>query len=251
MNSIQKPSPNFFPGRKTYQPIAIVIHIMEGTLADTDSWFNDPASRVSAHYGVGRNGDVHQYVQEQDSAWHAGRVHSPSWQLIKPAEPGFYYNPNYYTIGIEHEGDESTEWSDATYAASSSLIRDISRRWSIPLDRNHLIGHHEIYSIKACPGGKVDLNKLISLASDPPPTGPVRSLVGNRPARILHLGAALTSTRLNIRVSPDRNQAPIATVAAGSTLPFDGYTEQGEPVFGNSKWFYTAAGQWFWSGGVK
>src|SRR5258708_28270254 len=141
MNILQVPSQNFYQGRKTYQPIAIVIHIMEGTLADTDSWFSDTASKVSAHYGIGRNGDVHQYVQEKDAAWHAGRVHSPSWQLIKAAEDGLYYNPNYYTIGIEHEGDESTEWSDATYNASSSLIRDISQRWSIPLDRNHLIGH--------------------------------------------------------------------------------------------------------------
>jgi N-acetylmuramoyl-L-alanine amidase len=250
MTITQVPSPNFFPGRKTWKPIAIVIHIMEGSLSGTDSWFQSADSKVSAHYGVGRNGEVHQYVQENDSAWHAGRVFTPSWQLIQPSGDGTYYNPNYYTVGIEHEGDEATVWTDATYAASSSLIRDISTRWNIPLDRNHVIGHHEIYAKKACPGNKVDLLKLIALASasgQPPPAAPVApSLI-----KILQLGMATTTVRLNIRSSPDRNQAPLTTIDAGTRIAFDGYVEQGESVSGNSKWFYTANGTWFWSGGVK
>jgi len=121
----------------------------------------------------------------------------------------------------------------------------------IPLDRDHLVGHHEIYSKKACPGGKVDFDKLLTLASTSLLSGQVRSLVGNIPARIPQSGTGRTTTRLNIRVSPDRNQAPFSTVEAGTTLPFDGYTDQGEPVNGNSKWFFTSAGQWFWSGGIQ
>jgi hypothetical protein len=53
---------NKTPGRGGFRPEAIVIHIMEGTLGGTDDWFNNPASKVSAHYGIGRNGQVHQYV---------------------------------------------------------------------------------------------------------------------------------------------------------------------------------------------
>jgi hypothetical protein len=250
MTITQVPSPNFFPGRKTWKPIAIVVHIMEGSLSGTDSWFRSKPSKVSAHYGVGINGDVHQYVQETDSAWHAGRVFTPGWQLIQPAGNGMYYNPNYYTIGIEHEGDERTDWSAATYAASSELIRGISSRWNIPLDRNHVIGHHEIYAKKACPGNRVDLLRLISLASTPGvPVAP--SPAAPPPLKILQLGMATTTVRLNIRVNPDRNGAPVTTLDAGSRLAFDGFTEQGEPVSGNSKWFYTADGTWFWSGGVK
>jgi hypothetical protein len=43
----------------------------------------------------------------------------------------------------------------------------------------------------------------------------------------------------------------VTTVPVGTQLAFDGFTVQGETVEGISKWFYTAAGQWFWSGGVK
>jgi N-acetylmuramoyl-L-alanine amidase len=50
------------------------------------------------------------------------------------------------------------------YEASSRVIRAISLRWSIPLDRQHVIGHNEIYSLKKCPGNVVNIHKLIPLA---------------------------------------------------------------------------------------
>jgi hypothetical protein len=42
-------SSNKAVGRAGQRPEAVVIHIMEGTLAGTDSWFNAPESKVSAH----------------------------------------------------------------------------------------------------------------------------------------------------------------------------------------------------------
>src|SRR5205814_10677286 len=66
---------NFRSGRAPgFKPEAVVIHIMDGTLTGTDSWFNNPQAQVSAHYGIGRGGEVHQYVDEKDTAFHAGTV---------------------------------------------------------------------------------------------------------------------------------------------------------------------------------
>ncbi|MEK7643254.1 MAG: peptidoglycan recognition family protein [Patescibacteria group bacterium] len=163
MNIIQKPSPNFWSGRKGYRPEAVVIHIMDGTLVGTDSWFATPTSQVSAHYGVGRGGEIHQYVQEGDTAWHAGRVDKPSWKLIKPDT-----NPNLYTIGIEHEGKPNDVWIDAMKQTSANLIREICKRWQIPIDRQHIIGHYQIFSQKPnCPAtSKSIIDELIALASD-------------------------------------------------------------------------------------
>jgi len=104
MDIIKVPSPNFYRGRKIYKPEAIVIHIMLGTLYGTDSWFQSPVSKSSAHYGIGKTGEIHQYVDEKDAAYHAGRVNSPMWSLIKQTENGLYISPDFYTIGIEHEG---------------------------------------------------------------------------------------------------------------------------------------------------
>jgi len=166
MNIINKPSPNFYKGRRNYKPEAIVIHIMQGTLYGTDSWFQSPISKASAHYGIGKSGQVHQYVNENDTAYHIRRVNAPTWSLIKEADTGLYINPDYYTVGIEHEGDVNTEWTEEMYTASSYLIRAICLRWDIPVDRKHIIGHHEIYSLLKCPGNVVDINKLIALASE-------------------------------------------------------------------------------------
>jgi hypothetical protein len=247
MNIISIPSPNFTAGRKIYSPIAVVIHIMEGTLTGTDSWFKNPLSKVSAHYGIGKNGEVHQYVKEIDTAWHAGRVNAPSWQLIKQAPNGLFVNPNYYTIGIEHEGNESSEWTEAMYASSSEMIRSICMRWNIPIDRNHVIGHHEIYSLKTCPGFKVDINKLIALATNTP----IPLIPSNGIEKIQEAGNVTTKTSLNIRSQPNTIKPPIAKVPSGIRLSYDGFTNAGEKVNGNSKWFFTNEGNWFWSGGVN
>lgn len=237
MNILQIPSPHFTSGRNGLSPIAIVIHIMEGTLSGTDSWFQDPDSKVSAHYGIGKNGEVHQYVQETDTAWHAGRVDHPSWKLIKTSG-GTFVNPNSYTIGIEHEGFADTDWTDAMYNASAELIRAISTRWNFLIDKDRVIGHREIYSLKTCPGNKVDLNKLITLA-----TGGIAKIAGK--------GKVTTIMELNMRREPNTNQAPLVQAPAGLQLAFDGYTLNGQNINGNSKWYYTDEGNWFWSGGVK
>lgn len=238
---------NFTQGRRSYRPEAIVIHIMEGTLAGTDSWFKNPLSQVSAHYGIGKNGEVHQYVQETDTAWHSGRVHSPTWSLIKKSADGMYINPNYYTIGIEHEGSDNSDWPDAMYSASAKLVRDICQRWSIPADRLHIIGHHEIYSLKTCPGFKVDLNKLIALSTNSVPIVNGQTQI----SKTEKFGKVTTLTRLNMRSGPSQVYKITNMVNAGIQLAYDGFTMQGETVNGNGKWYYTNEGNWFWSGGVR
>lgn len=246
MTILNVPSPNFSTGRKIYRPEAIVIHIMEGTLAGTDSWFQNRQSQVSAHYGIGKQGEVHQYVQEANTAWHAGRVNAPTWQFTKRTGNGLFINPNYYTIGIEHEGNENSDWTSEMYNASAAMIIAITTRWNIPIDRQHIVGHHEIYSLKTCPGHKADLNKLIALANN----APVLSGTSEQ-QKTQQSGKVTTLTDINIRISADTGRAPFAKVPAGIQLAYDGFVEHGELVHGNSKWYYTNEGKWFWSGAVK
>lgn len=166
MNTIKKiwkGSPNFWTGRKGYAPELIVIHIMDGTLSGTDSWFANIASQVSAHYGIGKNGEIHQYVKEEDSAWHAGRIDAPDAKLVKQN-----VNPNLYTIGIEHEGSSKDVWTEEMKQASAALIQEICQRFKIPIDREHIIGHYQIYSKKPdCPSrDKKILDELVALANE-------------------------------------------------------------------------------------
>jgi len=233
-------SPNKEKGRQGYRVEAIVIHIMEGTLVGTDSWFKSQESGVSAHYGVGTDGEVHQYVADGDTAWHAGYVVGPSWRLIKPG-----VNPNYYTIGIEHEGTADTPWTDAMYQASAELIRDICHRWSVPFDRDRIIGHREIRADKSCPGHQVDLGKLVEMAR----TGVVAPEAYNFCGQP---GSVRTRVDLNVRrAAPTTTVEVIRTVPTGTELSYEGWTSNGLSVNGNAHWYKEAAGNYFWAGGTE
>ncbi|MFD8231534.1 N-acetylmuramoyl-L-alanine amidase [Streptomyces sp. NPDC059696] len=108
----------------------VVIHVAQTTYAGTLSVFRDPGEKVSAHYVVrSSDGRVAQCVRESDIAWHAG-----NWD----------YNTR--SIGIEHEGwvDRPGSFSDMMYERSARLTAEICRRYGIPRNRAHIIGHHEV-----------------------------------------------------------------------------------------------------------
>jgi|SRR5579872_701928 len=138
------------------QPEAIVIHIMDGSFAAGESVFADPTTQKSAHYGISKEGIVHQYVRESDTAYHAGIVVEPTWDLLKPG-----VNPNFYTVGIEHEGVAADVWTEAQMDASAALVEQIGTRWRIQLDAEHVIRHHQIRATKTCPGG-LDVGQLLA-----------------------------------------------------------------------------------------
>jgi N-acetylmuramoyl-L-alanine amidase len=229
-------SGNFGAGRAGHRPEAIVIHIMDGTLAGTDAWFNDPVSSVSAHYGIGQNGAIHQYVKEADTAFHAGIVDRPDWSLIKPG-----VNPNRYTIGIEHEGRDNSPypWSPAQMTASIGLVREIAGRWGIPLDEDHVITHHMIRRSKTCPGSNFDHADYVQRLG---------GLVAGPAAAAWNGGVLRAAGVVNIRPRPGTTEAPIGRLLAQEVFPATQLVAEGEPVRGNSRWFGDGAGRFVWAG---
>ena len=228
---------NFRGGRPPqYHPEAIVIHIMAGSLRGTDTWFGSPVSSVSAHYGVGKDGTIHQYVHEEDTAFHAGTVDNPSWTGIRRNAAGGFINPNFYTIGIEHEGFPDQQWPPAQIDASAALIAEVGTRWSIPLDRQHVIMHHEIRRIKPCPGGNAPLDQLIQQASGQQPAAPPV------PAQVTAVA------NLNIRAGAPNTQAAVRRqVAAGRVVQVSGF-QAGQAIRSNPFWYRDPSGDFFWAG---
>jgi hypothetical protein len=115
-------SPNHYTGRYGYTVVAIVLHTMAGTLESCDAWFNNPASQVSAHYGIGLEGEQHQYVRLVDGSWANGILEPGNdWASIV----GNAANPNYQTVTIETEdnGSGATEVTDAQWGGALAVGR--------------------------------------------------------------------------------------------------------------------------------
>jgi hypothetical protein len=106
-------SPNHYNGRNGYTISHITLHIMVGTLAGTDSVFQR-TGYASAHYGIGGNGEIHQYVSESDGSWSDAN-----------------YASNNSTVSVEHEGGMAgVPCTRACMDASARLCADIARRQS-------------------------------------------------------------------------------------------------------------------------
>lgn len=142
-------SPHFSKAIRKLPTTAIVNHIMNGSLIGTDSWFNDPTSKASSHFGVGKNGDIHQYVSLENPAWANGEVIKPSWPLLQDD-----VNPNYHTVSIEHEGWTGEDMTEKQYQATLLLHRWLISELKLPITRDTIIGHYRINSVTRarCPG---------------------------------------------------------------------------------------------------
>ena len=85
---------------------------MQGTLEGTRQAFWDPNHQASAHYGVGRDGTVLQFIKDEDTAFANGPVRNPNtgvvpW-LADAQRNGT--NPNRLTVTIEWEGSHVGTW---------------------------------------------------------------------------------------------------------------------------------------------
>ena len=83
------PSPNH--GSLLLEKAFVVIHFTEGSSFEAAiTWLTNPASQVSSHLVIGRNGEVAQLLPFTTVGWHAG---VSTWKQ--------YTQLNYYSVGIE------------------------------------------------------------------------------------------------------------------------------------------------------
>ena len=152
------PSPNYSSGRRGRKIIAIVNHITAGLMPGTLSWLRNPVAKASAHYVVTKTGVVYQLVKDEDTAWHAGIINKPGWTLYDGS------NPNYYSLGIEHEALAGESLTEPQYQATLELHRMLVEKHKIPVDRNHIIGHYYLDSVNRQndPGPGFPWNRLLN-----------------------------------------------------------------------------------------
>lgn len=153
-------TPNHYNGRRGRKPIAIVDHITAGAYPGCLSWMQNPQAQASANYLVTRDGRIFQLVKDEDGAWANGAVNKPNWPLYDGT------NPNLYTLSIEHEGYGGSggdgSLTEIQYQATLWLHKQLVAKWSISVDKDHIIGHYRIDSVNRpnCPGPKFPWDRL-------------------------------------------------------------------------------------------
>jgi hypothetical protein len=164
--------------RPASQPIEyIVVHDTEGRWEGVLNMVQDP-TYVSWQYSLrSTDGHIAQHVKAEDVAWHAG-----NWYV------------NAKSIGLEHEGflaSPDAWYTEAMYRSSARLVRYLAKKYDIPLDRQHILGHDTvpgptsatIRGMHTDPGPYWDWAHYFRLLGRPiePTAGPNGGLVTIRP----------------------------------------------------------------------
>ena len=95
--------------------------------------------KVSSHVLIRRDGTVQQFVPFHQRAWHAGQSCYEGRETC-----------NDYSIGIELEGTDDSEFEDSQYQQLAELIKTLDSSYA-SIDKNRLTGHSDI-----APGRKTD-----------------------------------------------------------------------------------------------
>ncbi|WP_434587508.1 N-acetylmuramoyl-L-alanine amidase [Streptomyces sp. A5-4] len=108
----------------------IVVHDTEATWDTTLKLVQKP-DYVSWQYSLrSSDGHIAQHVPLKDVAWHAG-----NWYI------------NSKSVGLEHEGflvAPDAWYTEAMYRTSARLVKYLAKRYDIPLDRRHVLGHDNV-----------------------------------------------------------------------------------------------------------
>ena len=223
---------NFTYGRSGRNIEAITIHHMAGKLTAEQCGriFQQVGRYGSSHYGIGYNGEIASYVDEENTAWT-----NSNW------------DSNCKSVTIETSNSEmGGSWpvSDASLNALIKLVADIAKRNDLgTLVPGQNLTWHSMFADTTCPGDYLrskmqyiadEANKLNAPTPEPTPSKSVDELAqeviaglwGNQPERQQRLEAAgydyyAVQARVNEILAPAPAPAP-RPLAIGDTVEIVG-----------------------------
>jgi len=202
----------------------VVVHTMQGYYLGAQSWFQNPAANVSAHFCMrSEDGEVTQMVHLSDRAWHVG-------------------GSNSYAIGIEHEGfiDEPAWYTWETYRSSALLSRWIADEYAIPLTRDHIVGHVELPNQSHTdPGIHWNWDLYMALITDFVGEAEVEGYVVDRSKTCVITASADTWIKKTLEPSADLSDSDKCFIPAGTEIE---YLHASGALAGHQRLHYEASG---------
>lgn len=174
---------NYTKGRSQSISKIVIHHAATTDFDGIGRTFKNPLRNASAHYGVGRQNNVDQYVNEEDTAWHAGTKDPKT-------------NPNPSSIGIENVNmTGAPDWliDEATFNTLVELVRDIAtRRKLLPLVVGKNLFQHKNFAATYCAGKLGDrLQELADRVNGGKPTPAPQPPKPSGADQILNVGSRI------------------------------------------------------------
>jgi N-acetyl-anhydromuramyl-L-alanine amidase AmpD len=119
-------------GSQPIKPEAIVLHHSDGSYRGGVEWIANPASKVSYHVLISRDGRRTVFANDTDRCWHAGKS---NW-MGRP-------DLNSWSLGLAWEGNtyDCPLGEDAMASAIEYLVPRM-RKWGIPM--NMVVTHQQV-----------------------------------------------------------------------------------------------------------
>jgi N-acetyl-anhydromuramyl-L-alanine amidase AmpD len=114
------------------KPEAIVLHHSDGSYLGGCEWIANPASKVSYHVLIARDGRRTVFAEDTDRCWHAGKS---SW-LGRP-------DLNSWSLGVSWEGNTyDRPLEDAAMDSAIEYLAPRMKKWGIPMTR--ILTHQQV-----------------------------------------------------------------------------------------------------------
>ncbi len=171
MNIIQRPSPNFYD---LLEPAYIsILHTTLGSFEGAIEHLTTKGN-PSAHFVIGRLGQIAQLVSLDKGAWHAGAIYRPSQRakaVCRKTAWGKLKNPNRYSWGFEYasgydiDRDGVIESWEKLYTPTQIKAGVLLHMWcedrkKITIDGAHTLTHQDITNYKP----NLDVHRLMFLS---------------------------------------------------------------------------------------
>src|SRR5689334_1034372 len=162
------PAVGFTPWGKNYpRDVVFVVMHHSGGVAAGDIPTLTSGGQVSCHKYATRDGRRYQFVRDDDIAWTCG-VKPEFERQPHPMGSRWAGDENRPSFNIELENNGVGPFTDGQYDAAADWTADWIRRYGVPFDRQHILGHRELttHPQHQDPNNNWDWNRFMRLIGD-------------------------------------------------------------------------------------
>lgn len=169
-----------FANRSGNKPIAMFLHIQEGTTSSSLSWWASGNADASSSVMIQRDGSLLVVIPSQHGPWTNGDVSSPSSKGRALLSRINNINPNLVTLSIEMEGYSKDKATDAAIETVCYQLTEWMNQYALTI--NDVYKHADINSTSRafCPGAYWD-QVMARMSSSPSPI-PTPATWPNKPS---------------------------------------------------------------------